>query len=138
MDRLHSVLAFACFALLGVSGMACSRVKVDDVRGPDGGDWKKLSCSHMDKRCYQRAAALCPNGYYFAHAAGPAPAVAASAGVSDDDDSDASGSVRATAPHPQAGANTKTLPPQERWSSGMYSKKSGAILVQCADAVATR
>jgi hypothetical protein len=33
--------------------------------------------------------------------------------------------------------NAKTLPPQERWGSGMYSRRGGTILVQCADARAT-
>ena len=133
---MHRLLAFAFFALLALSGLACHRVVVDDVRGPDGGDWKRISCRRMDKRCYREAAQLCPNGYYFATAAGPAPAAAP---MNDEEAEDEASSPRgrSSAPHPQAGVNAKTLPPQERWSSGMYSRHGGSILVQCADTRAT-
>jgi hypothetical protein len=80
----------------------------------------------MDKKCFRTAEQLCPNGYYFALAAGPLPAADESAPA-----------TSSRAPQPQAGVNAKTLPPQERWGSGMYSRKGGTILVQCADARAT-
>jgi hypothetical protein len=139
MPRLRPLLSFfatASFAALALSTAACNRVRVDDVRGPDGSnEWKSISCSHMNKRCFNTAAELCPNGYYFARAAGPLPAAAAHVDTDGDDDGD-----RATsraAPHPKAGVNAKTLPPQERWGSGMYSRKRGTILVQCAEARAS-
>jgi hypothetical protein len=128
MIRPHA-LRFAFMALVALSGMACNRVRVEDVRGPDGGDWVQISCKHMDKKCFRTAASICPSGYYFADSAGPARA--------HDVDADDEGSVRVTAPQPRAGVNAKTLAPQERWGSRMYSKKSGAILVQCAAATAT-
>lgn len=128
MVRSRSVLGFASFVLVALSAVACNRVRVEDVRGPDGGEWVRISCKHMDKKCFRTAASLCPSGYYFADSAGPAPSPAREI------DGDDEASVRASAPHPRAGVNAKTLPPQERWSSRMYSKKSGAILVQCATA----
>ena len=134
MPRLRPRLASGLFAF-ALAGLGCHRVVVDDVRGPDGGDWKRISCRRMDKKCYSAAAQMCPNGYYFAKAAGPSPAAVAHAHEDDADDDDvasSSGKTRASGPHPQAG-NVKTLPPQERWGSGMYSRHGGTILVQCAD-----
>jgi hypothetical protein len=122
----RSLLGFAFVGLVAFSAVACNRVKVQDVQGPDGGEWVRISCKHMDKRCFQVAANICPSGYYFADSAGPAPNRAREV---DGDDEE---SIRASAPHPRVGVNAKTLPPQERWSSRMYSRKSGAILVQCA------
>ena len=122
---------------VGLSAVACNRVHVEPVRGPDGSDeWRSISCTHMNKKCFRMAEALCPNGYYFARAAGPLPD---SAAAGDDDDRPVSSSSRPTAlaPTPQAGVNTRTLPPQDRWGSNMYTRKGGTILVQCADARAT-
>lgn len=141
MTRLRpilSLLATASLAALALSTVACNRVRVDDVRGPDGSnEWKSISCRHMDKRCFKTAANLCPNGYYFARAAGPQPAAASRVAVDGNDEGSATSSEPAAAPHPQAGVNTKTLPPQERWGSGMYSRQHGTILVQCAEAKAS-
>lgn len=124
----------AVLAVLALSTVACGRVHVDDARGPDGSnEWKSISCRHMDKRCFRTAAELCPNGYYFARGAGAISAPAAVESGSEGSE----GGVVAAAPPPQAGVNAKTLPPQERWGSGMYSRRGGTILVQCADARAT-
>ena len=131
MARSRSLLGLAVLALVALSAVACNRVRVEDVRGPDGGEWVRISCKHMDQKCFRTAATMCPSGYYFADSAGPAPAQAREV------DGDDEASVRASAPQPRAGVNAKTLPPQERWSSRMYSKKSGAILVQCATATAS-
>ena len=131
MARSHSLLGFAVVAAVALSAVACNRVRVEDVRGPDGGEWTRISCRHMDRRCFRVAASMCPTGYYFADSAGPAPAHARSVDADDEE------SVRAAAPPPRAGVNAKTLPPQERWSSRMYSRKSGAILVQCATTTAS-
>ena len=128
MVRSGSSLGLVLVALIALAGTACNRVHVEDVRGPDGADWVRISCRRMDKKCFRAAANLCPSGYYFADSAGPAPAGAR------DVDADDEASVRASAPPPRVGVNAKTLPPQERWSSRMYSRKSGAILVQCAPA----
>jgi len=127
----RSFVGIAALALVALSAVACNRVKVQDVRGPDGGEWVRISCKHMDQKCFKTAATICPTGYYFADSAGPAPAHARSVSADDEE------SVRASAPPPRAGINAKTLPPQERWSSRMYSKKSGAILVQCASTTAS-
>jgi hypothetical protein len=137
MPRLLTVLGSALFGVLALSSVACNRVRVDDVRGPDGGDWKKLSCRHMDEKCYRTAAVLCPNGYYFARAAGPAPAVGPAVHDVDGDDESAS-APRASGAQPKAGVNAKTLPPQEKWGRGMYSSQRGSILVQCAATTASR
>ena len=132
--RVSSRLFAFAFAALALSTVACGRVHVDDARGPDGSnDWKTISCRHMDKRCYRKAAEICPNGYYFARAAGPGPVT----DVTTDEDGTVTSAPHAAAPPPQAGVNAKTLPPQERWGSGMYSRHGGTILVQCADARAT-
>jgi hypothetical protein len=122
-------------ALFAVSTVACNRVRVDDVRGPDATDWKRISCRRMDKKCYSAAAKLCPDGYYFARAAGPAPA---STSYVDEDGEVVATSRHAPSAHPQVGVNTRTLPPQERWSSSMYSRKGGTIIVQCAATTASR
>lgn len=134
LRRLRPLFRLAAPALVGLFVLptlaACNRVRVDDVRGPDRTDWKRISCRHMDKRCYRAAAALCPNGYYFAKASrSPAAPHASSSGAANH---------HARAPHPQAGVNATTLPPQERWGNGMYSRKGGAILVQCAPMTAVR
>ena len=88
----------------------------------------------MDKRCFRTAAELCPNGYYFARGAG---AIAPPREEVASEDGAVSSDPRASAPPPRAGVNARTLPPQERWGSGMYSRHGGTILVQCADARAT-
>lgn len=141
MPRLRPLLSFfatASFAALALSTAACNRVRVDDVRGPDGSDeWKSISCRRMDKRCFKTAAELCPDGYYFARAAGPMPVAAAHVETDADADDEGDGTTARPAPHPRAGVNAKTLPPQERWGSGMYSRKRGTILVRCAEARAT-
>lgn len=121
--------------LFALSTVACSRVHVDDVRGPDNTDWKRVSCRRMDKKCYRAAAQLCPNGYYFAKAAGTAPA--ATTYVDEDGVVIGTKSAIPVAPHPQAGVNAKTLPPQERWGDGMYSRRGGTLLVQCANNTAS-
>jgi hypothetical protein len=133
-----SLLATASFVALALSTVACTRVRVDDARGPDGSnEWKSISCRHMDKRCFKAAADLCPNGYYFARASGPMPAAASHHDADGDDEPGDEGATSRAAPHPQAGVNAKTLPPQEGWDPGMYSRKRGTILVQCADVRAT-
>jgi hypothetical protein len=131
MVRSRSLLGSAFVALVALSAMACNRVRVEDVRGPDGGEWVRISCKHMDKRCFRAAANICPSGYYFADSAGPAPVHTRTV------DADGEETARASGPQPRPGVNVKTLPPQERWSSRMYSKKSGAILVQCAATTAS-
>jgi hypothetical protein len=140
--RVASRLLAVAFAALALSTVACGRVHVDDARGPDGSnDWKSISCRHMDKRCYRKAAEICPNGYYFARGAGAISAPIAAAAPTDEAGEEGAGAVSggpgAVAPRPQAGVNARTLPPQERWGSGMYSRHGGTILVQCADARAT-
>jgi hypothetical protein len=131
MARPRSVLGLAFVGMVALASVACNRVRVEEVRGPDGGEWTRIACKHMDQRCFKVAATICPGGYYFASSAGPAPAHAREVDADDEE------TVRATAPQPRAGVNAKTLPPQERWSPRMYSKKSGAILVQCATATAS-
>ena len=133
------LVAFASFALIALSSAACHRVVVDDVRGPDGGDWKRISCNHLDKRCFRTAAELCPNGYYFAKAEGPSPEVVVTSRSHDGalETTETASDPKFTQPHPQTGVNVKTLPPQETWDSEMYSRKGGTILVQCADARAS-
>ena len=128
MARPRALLSTVFVAFIALSAVACNRVRVEPVRGPDGSnEWQSISCTHMDKKCFRTAAAICPNGYYFARSAGPLPG---SAHASSDED----GFARAaTAPTPQA-VNTRTLPPQERWGETMYTRKGGTILVQCADA----
>jgi hypothetical protein len=133
--------AFASFAVLALSlsSMGCHRVVVDDVRGPDGADWKRVSCNHMDKRCFREAAQMCPNGYYFAKTSSPAPEVIDaphSAGHDGEDLQWSSGNRISSAPDPKS-SNVKTLPPQETWGDGMYSRKGGTILVKCAEAKAS-
>ncbi len=126
-------------SVLALGAVGCNRVRVDDVRGPDGADWKRLQCKHMDEKCYLTASRMCPNGYYFARAAGAGPAVGpAVANARDDDDDDDATPRASSAPRPRAGVNTKTLPPQEKWGRGMYSSKRGTILVQCAETSASR
>lgn len=132
MSRTRALLSTAFVAFVALSAVACNRVHVEAVRGPDGSDeWQSISCTHMDKKCFRTAAALCPNGYYFARSAGPLPGSSRS---SSDDDGFARAASGPTAPSPQAGVNTRTLPPQERWGETMYTRKGGTILVQCADA----
>ena len=102
MARSHSVLGFAVVAAVALSSVACNRVHVEDVRGPDGGEWTRISCKHMDQRCFKVATNICPSGYYFASSAGPAPAHARSVDADDEE------SVRASAPAPQ---DTRTFEP---------------------------
>src|SRR4051794_18578674 len=123
----RSLLGFTLVALVALSAVACNRVKVQDVQGPDGGEWVRISCKHMDQKCYRVAANMCPNGYYFADSAGPAPTRTRDI---DAESAEGEGAASGTAPHPRAGVNAKTLPPQERWSSRMYSKRSGPPRVQ--------
>jgi hypothetical protein len=52
--------------------------------------------------------------------------------VSDGEGGDEPTPPRAGATSPRASMNAQTLPPQERWGSGMYSRHGGAILVRCA------
>ncbi len=137
MARTQALLGTALLALLALSSVACNRVRVEPVRGPDGSnEWQSVSCTHMNKKCFRTAEALCPNGYYFARSAGPLPG-SAPAGDDDDHGWTSPGRATAVAPAPQAGVNTRTLPPQERWDSSMYTRKGGTILVQCADTRAT-
>lgn len=134
MLRLPSgtTVAFALVAVLGLSSVACNRVRVDDVRGPDATDWKRISCTRMDKKCFKAAELMCPNGYYFAKASGsPGGTIV----ETDEGEIVTTPGARRTAPHPQAGVNARTLPPQSTWGPGMYSRKRGTILVQCASNV---
>ena len=135
MSRPRALLSTVFVALVALSAVACNRVHVEPVRGPDGSnEWQAISCTHMDRKCFRTAAAICPNGYYFARGAGPRPG---SAQASSDDDGFARAATGPTAAAPKAGFNTRTLPPQERWGDSMYTRKGGTILVQCADARAT-
>ncbi len=134
MSRPRALLSTVFVAFVALSAVACNRVHVEPVRGPDGSnEWQSISCTHMDKKCFRTAASLCPNGYYFARSAGPLPG---SAQASADDDGFTRAASGPMAPSPQAGVNTRTLAPQERWGETMYTRKSGTILVQCADAKA--
>lgn len=135
------MLSRLALGLLGtlalVSTVACNRVRVEEVRGPDGSDeWVRISCRHMDAKCYRAAARVCPSGYYFARAATPGSSEPRSSrhvqAVEVDDVEDAPRAPLASGPAPGHGARVETLPPQERWSGELYSKKSGAILVRCA------
>jgi hypothetical protein len=132
MLRLRGLLPFGVFAVVALSSVACHHVHVDDVRGADGQDWKRVSCSRVDKRCFKVAAAMCPDGYYFARASGSIAIPIAAPEASDDEGGDEPSPPRAGAPSPRAPLNAQTLPPQERWGSGMYSRHRGAILVRCA------
>jgi len=129
MPRLRSLAAVVLF---GTMTFACNRVRVDEVRGPDGDAWMKISCRRMDQRCYKTALAMCPNGYYFTRVGSgavlPAPKNVDDAG---DDDDDAPVAV------PQRGRNVTKLPPQSQWDRSMYSAHRGAILVRCAGATAS-
>ncbi|MBS2013874.1 MAG: hypothetical protein JST00_13375 [Deltaproteobacteria bacterium] len=123
MVRLRSILVVSLLATLT---FACNRVRVDDVRGPDGSGWKRISCKHMDPRCYSTAQRMCPNGYFMTYADGESPAAA---------NAEAAGEVEpGAAAAPEVGKNVKQLPPQSRWSHGMYSWSRGTILVKCAGA----
>jgi hypothetical protein len=105
--RLRSVLVLFCFSFFGSSSLACgTRVKVEEVRGPQGGEWKAISCSRMNEKCFKTAERLCPNGYVFARAHETAP--------------------------PNAEGTVTTLPPQDEWRGDMYSKKPGKLLVRCS------
>ena len=131
MSRPRALLSTVFVAVVALSAVACNRVHVEPVRGPDGSnEWQAISCTHMDRKCFRTAASLCPNGYYFARGAGARPGAAQ---ASSDDDGFARAASGPTAPAPQAGVNTRTLPPQERWGESMYTRKGGTILVQCAD-----
>jgi hypothetical protein len=135
---LASRLLPAVLAALALSTVACGRVHVDNARGPDGSnEWKSISCRHMDKRCFRTAEQLCPNGYYFARGAGAIAPSPQAEEVASEDGAPVSADPRASAPAPRAGVNAKTLPAQERWGSGMYTRRGGTILVQCADARTT-
>jgi hypothetical protein len=107
MLRALLTVGFALALTSAVVGCGHQRVKVKETTGPDGSaDWKQISCKRMDKRCYQAARAICPNGYVFTDGR----------------------------PAEKGGdAKTKTLPPQEQWSDRMYSKKPGKLLIRCTD-----
>lgn len=144
MPRLRSL---ALVVLFGSMTFACHRVRVDEVRGPDGGEWKRLQCKHMDQRCYKVAQQMCPNGYYFTYADAKGnvvrrhDGVTASGGASDRDGDgiadDASDHAPPAAPAPQSG-NVKVLPPQNQWGKDMYSWHKGTILVKCASRAENR
>jgi hypothetical protein len=102
MSVRPAVIALAFFALASV---ACTRVKVQEVRGADGHDWKAISCSRMNEKCFKTAQRMCPNGYVFAR------------------EGESSAGER---------QSVTTLPPQEEWRDEMYSKKPGKLLVRCA------
>jgi hypothetical protein len=89
---------------LGVTTAACTHVHVDNAKGPDGGDWKQISCSRMNKKCFEEADRLCPSGYVFSR-----------------------GDEARKASQPAV----TTLPPREQWHDDMYSKKPGRLLVRC-------
>jgi hypothetical protein len=111
MSRLPVLLLFL-FALVGIG---CTRVRVEDARGPGGTDWKLITCSRLNKKCYRAAQKMCPDGYYFARAEETSTAATVS-----------------REPGPESGrAKVTTLPPQESWRGGMYSKKPGKLLVRC-------
>lgn len=99
------------FALALSSGLVgCGHhgapVKVKETKGPDGSaDWKQITCKRMDKKCFQAARAICPNGYVFTDGR----------------------------PAEKGEAKTQALPPQEQWSDSMYSKKPGKLLIRCTD-----
>jgi hypothetical protein len=107
-------LSLLVLALLGLVTVACTRVRVEDARGPGGTDWKLITCSRLDKKCYRAAQKLCPDGYTFTRASWePASAEAVT-----------------HEPGPQK-AKVTTLPPQESWKGGMYSRRPGKLLVRC-------
>lgn len=117
---MRLVVAFVALTALGASACHHRHVHVEEVRGPDGQDWKKYSCPHLDKRCFAVARSMCPNGYLFAKDP---------TAISSDD---ARAKPDASTPAPSARA--KTLPPQEKWGREMYSEAPGTLLVRCADA----
>jgi hypothetical protein len=109
---MRTVFLLAVISFAGVSSLACTHVKVEDARGPGGGEWKAISCSHMNAKCFERAEHMCPNGYVFARAA--------------------EGSPKTVAAQASDAAKVTTLPPRDQWGGDMYSKQPGKILVQCA------
>jgi hypothetical protein len=120
MLRVAPLLVLVATAL---GTVACHRVRVEEVRGPDGSEeWKKLSCKRLDRKCYAVAKKLCPNGYYFAK--NPV----AVRGEPDRDEA-----RRTSAAPDKRGSTVKTLPPQEQWGSEMYSRRRGELLVRCAE-----
>jgi hypothetical protein len=108
---------FLVFAFASL-GLACTHVRVSDVTGPDGREWKLLSCSHMNKKCFAAAHEMCPNGYYFARAK-RVP--------------DGSKATSAKGAPENASPKVTRLPPQEDWDGDMYSRQSGQLLVKCAE-----
>lgn len=109
--------------LLGVSAAALAgchnHVTVQSASSADGGDgWKRISCARLDKKCFSVAKAICPEGYTFAKVAGRKP-------IPPMDEP-----LHAEPPSPVE-SRVLTLPPQERWSSAMYSRKPGTLLVRC-------
>ena len=118
---LRSVLLVAAplVVLLGLAG--CHPVQVRETAGPDGsGDWKRISCPHLDRRCFATARSICPNGYVFTKEPGRGATSAKRA------------KVEPATPAPEPAANVTTLPPEETWSSDMYSNKPGTLVVRCA------
>ncbi len=114
---LRSICLVSAILASGLFASACTHVRVSEVTGPDGSDWKLLTCSRLNKKCFEVAREMCPNGYYFARAKRAPAAREATPGTA------------ASGPPPKV----KTLPPQEDWDGGMYSGKSGELLVKCAE-----
>jgi hypothetical protein len=99
MAWMRSLLVVSFF---GVMSVACTHVKVEDAKGPDGAGWKAISCSRVDKKCFDTAERMCPDGYVFAR----------------------QGS--------KGNGEITPLPPRNEWHDEMYSKKPGKLLVRCA------
>lgn len=106
--------SFLLVAVLGSAALACTKVRVEEAKGPDGGHWRKITCSRLDQKCFKAAAKMCPNGYYFGRIGGGPPNAA-----------------------PAAPGSVTKLPPQEEWGKDMYSREPGALLVKCAEPTAT-
>lgn len=127
--RMARLRTFVVLGLFGLSALACNRVRVDGVLGPDGQEWQRISCRHMDPRCYQTAQRMCPNGYFMTYEGHAGEPLVGSAARTDE------GSVESDntpAAPPRPGENVTKLPPQSQWSRDMYSRSKGAILVRCA------
>jgi hypothetical protein len=127
LARFAALRALVLLSFCGAMSLACTRVKVEDVRGPGGGGgWKAISCSRMNAKCFKTAERMCPNGYVFARGHEGSPK-----------------SVAKTAPPaaPESApesARVTTLPAQDEWGGDMYSRKPGTILVQCASSPTRR
>lgn len=115
MSRLAPLRSVMLLSFVGAMSLACTRVKVEDVRGPGGGEWKAISCSRMNEKCFKTAERICPNGYVFARA----------------EERSAKTVARTPAPSSEP-AKVITLPPQDEWRGDMYEKTPGKLLVRCA------